>query len=98
MNNTTTILLERADVDDTIGAIIFIIVVLLWYSSSVVFLLGMKIGSPSESFEDSIGHSKKIFTQSFRDKTYTKSILGNLNKSINIIIKQIKCFFSRRTC
>jgi hypothetical protein len=81
MNNTTLLLLQQNTVSeltnlyDSIGAIIFIIVVLLWYSSIIVFLLGMQTMSLTGIAEDSLKHSR-LFTHSFREKTNNKKILG----------------------
>jgi hypothetical protein len=95
MNNTILLSLQQntkhksADIDDCTGAIIFIIFVILWYSLSIVFLLGMNMIGPTEIFENSSRHSNKLFTQSFREKTKHKKILGKryLNE-----IYQIKGF------
>jgi hypothetical protein len=76
MNNTTLILNQTIDTNNSLGAIIFIIIVLLWYSSSIVFLLGMQIGTSNKSSDDSIKHPSQLFDQSLRDQTNNKEILS----------------------
>jgi hypothetical protein len=86
VNNTTSILTqfidlvnERTTTNESIGAIIFIIFVLLWYSSSIVFLLGMQIGRASEILEDSQKRPSKLFAQSLRNQSNNKEILSKKN-------------------
>jgi len=86
VNNTTSILTqfidlvnERTTTNESIGAIIFIIFVLLWYSSSIVFLLGMQIGRASEILEDSQKGPSKLFVQSLRNQSNNKEILSKKN-------------------
>jgi hypothetical protein len=75
MNNTTSTLYPLNN--DSIGAIIFIVVVLLWYSSSIIFLLGMQIGITSnELSDDSVQHPTKLFVETLRDQTNSKEILS----------------------
>jgi hypothetical protein len=77
MNNTTSILNSYTTLNnDSIGAIIFIIFVLVWYSLSIVFLMGMRIGTSNEIFDDSIKHRSKLFAQSLRDQNNNNEILS----------------------
>jgi hypothetical protein len=87
VNNTTSILNqyiasvdERAIANDSMGAIIFIVVVLLWYSSSIVFLLAMQIGTSNEIREDCSKHPSKLFVQRLRDRSDNKEILSKKNQ------------------
>ena len=95
MNNTILLSLQQntehklTDIDDCSGAIIFTIFVILWYSLSTVLLLGMHMIGPTEIVEGSLRHSKKLFTQSFREKTKHKKILG---KRYSNEIYQLKVF------
>ncbi|CAF4565590.1 unnamed protein product [Rotaria socialis] len=61
--------------NDLNGAIIFIIVVLVWYSSSIVFLLGMQMKTSKETSDELTNRSTKLFEHSFRDLTNNKEIL-----------------------
>jgi hypothetical protein len=80
MNNTTSILNSYTTLNnDSIGAIIFIIFVLVWYSLSIVFLMGMRIGTSNEIFDDSIKHRSKLFAQSLRDQNNNNEILSKKN-------------------
>jgi membrane-anchored glycerophosphoryl diester phosphodiesterase (GDPDase) len=80
MNNTTSILNSHTTLNnDSIGAIIFIIFVLVWYSLSIVFLMGMRIGTSNEIFDDSIKHRSKLFAQSLRDQNNNNEILSKKN-------------------
>jgi hypothetical protein len=77
VNNTTSILNSYTALDnDSTGAIIFIIFVLVWYSLSIVFLMGMRIGTSNEIFDDSIKHRSKLFAQSLRDQNNNNEILS----------------------
>jgi hypothetical protein len=78
MNNTTSVNQPAAIDNDTMGAVIFIIVVLLWYSSSIVFLLGMQIGTSAERTEDSAENPVKLSVQGLRDQSHTKEILSKV--------------------
>ncbi|CAF4446092.1 unnamed protein product, partial [Rotaria magnacalcarata] len=60
--------------NDLNGAIIFIVVVLVWYSSSIVFLLGMQMKTSKETPDESTTRSTKLFEHSFRDLTNNKEI------------------------
>ncbi|CAM4755023.1 unnamed protein product [Rotaria magnacalcarata] len=64
--------------NDLNGAIIFIVVVLVWYSSSIVFLLGMQMKTSKETPDESTTRSTKLFEHSFRDLTNNKEILEQL--------------------
>ena len=76
MNTTTSLSIQPPVANTSTTAIIFIIVVLLWYSSSIVFLLGMQIGTSSEVFEDSIKRRSRLFVQNFRDESTNNEILS----------------------
>ena len=78
MNNTTSILNLLPVDNNSVGAVIFIIVVLLWYSSSIIFLLGMQIGITSNELSDNAAqHPTKLFVQTLRAQTNNKEILSN---------------------
>ncbi|CAF0997896.1 unnamed protein product [Adineta steineri] len=81
VNNTTSALNQyicETVNNDCIGAIIFIIVVLLWYSSSIVFLLGMQIGTSRETLDNSTKGPTKNFVRSLRDQSNNTEILKEL--------------------
>ncbi|CAF3581281.1 unnamed protein product [Adineta steineri] len=68
MNNTTVLLLHK-NVDDTVGAIIYIIVVLSWYSLGTVCLLGMQLLAPIDVVESSFKYSTQLYSQNSHEKT-----------------------------
>jgi hypothetical protein len=82
INNTTTSILNQSaeSVNDSIYAVIFITFVLLWYSSSIVFLLAMQIGTSNEIREDCSKHPSKLFVQRLRDRSDNKEILSKKNQ------------------
>ena len=80
MNNTTLPLTNNYD---SVGAIVFIVVVLLWYSLSFVFLLGIQMIKSTETVEESVRYSRKLFTHSFRERSNNKKILGTKRIELN---------------
>ncbi len=80
VNNTTLISLVNKEIvsDDSMSAIIFIIFVLLWYSSSMIFLIGMQIGRSNERLDHATEDSSKLFVQNFREQNNNKEILSKI--------------------
>jgi hypothetical protein len=76
MVNNTASVLNQYTTNDSVGAIIFIIFVLLWYSSSIVFLLGMQMRTSDEIVEDSPKRPSKLFVQSLRVQSNNEEILS----------------------
>ena len=77
VNNTTFggLVNENSVTGDSTGAIIYIIFVLLWYSSSILFLIAMRIGRSNESLD---GQSI-LFDQNFRDQNANTEILSTVD-------------------